>query len=207
MCKLMLLICVLIYSSMVCQAQNASLTNKCVIEYNVNEIENKSILVPDACNILSDIIKSKIEDIYFRVEFYINPANVYVNFPDETNKSVSSLTYEATIKNEGNPALDNVTLEAKLCDGLVYASSKYKGNNNVFYKQAAIQNHKDHNTSEIKWNIGTLQPGEERTISINAIYLDDELPKTDKTEFKMNAQLWGYEILRKNDHIAEINPP
>jgi len=85
--------------------------------------------------------------------------------------------------------------------------SPNKGRDDIFYKLAAIQNDKAHNTSEIKWKIGTLQPGEERTISINAIYLDDELPKTDETEFKMNAQFWGYEILRKNDHIAEINPP
>ena len=81
MYKLVLLIWVFIFSAMVCQAQDASLKNKCLIGYSQNESNNESIEVSDTCEILKDIIKTKIEDdVTLSVNSYINPSVAYVTF-------------------------------------------------------------------------------------------------------------------------------
>lgn len=189
---------------MACQAQNESLTDKCTIEYNVNQSVKKSIEEPDACSILKNIVKNKIDnDISIVTKFHTMDTDMR-NFLDNQNVVVKRLTYDIVLKNDGAPELDNVILETKLCGGLTYERSSYTEGTATFYEPTVIQNDISHTTSQVKWSIGKLMPGEERTISLDTLYLSGNPPEFTKTEFKMHATIWGYEILKQNDLIQPV---
>ncbi len=205
--KSILLVWILLFTSIACQAQNVEPMNKCIIKYSVNESENRSIEVQDSCEVLKDLMDSLIEDISLNVIFYDYPQNVYMSFADETDIGIAGLTYEVALKNGNGSALDDATLRAKLCDELVYASSKYKNSNLILSEPTVTKSDGVRSSTEVKWQIGTLKPGEERTISLNTIYSGKQNPEKAKTEFMLNARIWGFEIFKKNDEINEINQP
>jgi hypothetical protein len=184
---------------MVCQAQSVSTTCNCRIVFAANESENNLICFEDVCKELSSkelhkIIKSKVDDVHLNVAFDESNSNIQ-ELHGESNIYVIRITYVATIENsKSNPELDNATLEAKLCDGVVYESSEYLGSNIFFYEPTVIQDDTTHTTSNVKWWIGKLAPGEKRTISLNVLYNYQEPPDIGDTDFRMDAQIWGKDI-------------
>jgi hypothetical protein len=198
MSKLVILICILC-SAIVCQAEN------CTIKYSVNGTEDSEILVHNGCNVLSDIFKNKIENgISLKVNYSIEDIGMQ-DFLDEKEKYVSRITYEITLNNTGTPELDEVTLEATLCDGLVYEGSEFKESMETFYIPTVIQNSTTHTTKTVIWWIGKVSPGELRTVSLKALYLSTKAPEElSKTVFKMKAKLWNEWINKKNDKMEEI---
>lgn len=207
--KSILAIC-MICSVIVCQAQNVNTTCNCTIKFSANESEKDKICFEDVCKELErgemgKILQSKEDDIDINV-VYDESYTDYQALRGEFRIYVLRLTYIVTIENNiSNPILNNVTLEATLSDNLVYESSEYLGSDAYLYEPSVTQDDNTHTTSKVKWWIGTLEPGEKRTISFNTLYNHQEPPsEISETEFEMKAKLWGEDISKKNDKINQM---
>jgi hypothetical protein len=200
--KSILLIWILICSAQVSQADSVNTICNCTIKFSANESIKDQICFENVCKELeneelSKIIQSKTDHIDF------NAATEESNtdrkaLRGEVEIFVSRLTYIITIDNDiSNPTLNNVILEASLCDGLVYENSGYIENDAYFYEPSVTQDDINHTTSKVNWWIGSLSPGEKRTISLNTLYKVGESPKKEDTEIHLKAEIWGEDIYKK----------
>jgi hypothetical protein len=210
MSRSMLLICIVMCSAVVCQAQNVSTTCNCTIKFSANQSQKDLICFENVCKELEKeelgkILQSKEEMVNIDV-VYTESNTDYEALRGDLGIYVIRLTYIITIDNNiSNPTLNDVTLEAKLCDNLVYESSEYLESDAYFYEPSITQNNDTHTTSKVNWWIGTLMPGEKRRIGLDTLYNYQEPPSgINKTKFLMTAKLWGKDISKNNIKISQI---